>query len=67
MLAHGTLVPTKNLYALTIHIPQHEHAYSLTHSANLSTWHRRLGHANFQAIFTMAQKGMIASCNPVDY
>ena len=59
-LARGTLVPTKNLYALTTHAPQHEHAYSLAHSPNLSTWHRRLGHANFQAIFTMARKGMIA-------
>ena len=58
-LARGILVPTKNLYALTTHITQHEHAYSLTYSPTSSTWHRRLGHANFQAITTMARKGMI--------
>ena len=58
-LARGTLVPVKNLYALTIHTSKHEHTYSLAHSPNLSTWHRRLGHANFQAVLTMARKGMI--------
>ena len=57
-LAHGTLVPNKSLYALTTYASQHEHAYSLTYSPDLNTWHKRLGHANFQAVVTMAKKGI---------
>ena len=59
-LARGTLVPTKNLYALTTHPPKQEHIYSLAYSPDLSTWHKRLGHANYQAIIVMARKGTIA-------
>ena len=58
-LARGTLVSAKNLYALTTYTPRHEHAYSLAYSPDMSTWHKRLGHANFQAIAAMARKGMI--------
>ena len=59
-LARGTLVSAKNLYALTIHKLRTEHVYSLAYSPDLSTWHKRLGHANFQAIAAMARKGTIA-------
>ena len=59
-ITKGVLIPTKNLYALTTYEPKSHSAYSLSYSPDLSTWHRRLGHANFQAITAMARKGTIS-------
>lgn len=60
IIANGILIPNKNLYALTTFQPNNNHAYSLSYTPDLTTWHRRLGHANFQAVTTMARKGMIS-------
>jgi hypothetical protein len=49
-MAEGLLLPTKNLYALNTFQHPIDSAYSITHTLSLNTWHRRLGHANFQTI-----------------
>jgi hypothetical protein len=59
-IAGGPLIPSKRLYSLTLHSAYAEHILSAQHSPDIETWHRRLGHANFQAITEMARKGMIA-------
>jgi Reverse transcriptase (RNA-dependent DNA polymerase)/GAG-pre-integrase domain/gag-polypeptide of LTR copia-type len=58
-MAEGSLLPNKNLYALNTFQYPIDSAYSITHTPSLNTWHRRLGHANFQTINDMARKGMI--------
>lgn len=55
-VASRTLLPTKNLYALNLH---NEFALSVHSSPSIVTWHRRLGHANYQTIIDMAKSGMI--------
>lgn len=61
ILARGTLT-TKSLYTLNLYNTKIEHAY-VSHTVNLETWHRRLGHANYQSITDMARKGMITDEN----
>src|SRR5271155_17684 len=58
-IAKGSLLPDKNLYALNIYTTPSDSAYATTYTPNLDTWHRRLGHANLQAIDHMARNGMI--------
>lgn len=55
-IATGTLIPKRNLYALDM---ISEHALAVYTSPDINTWHRRLGHANYQTIIQMAQAGMI--------
>lgn len=56
IIATGSLIPKKDLYALNLH---HDHAYAIYASPSIITWHNRLGHANYQAILQMARAGMI--------
>ncbi|GLB40854.1 putative mitochondrial protein [Lyophyllum shimeji] len=58
-IAGGRLLPDSRLYAINIHAASAEHALSARHSPDLGTWHRRLGHANYQAISEMAKAGLI--------
>ena len=58
-LAHGSLLPKKNLYSLDLLSPHAEHALTLSHSPDLATWHRRLGHANYHAVKEMAKSSLI--------
>jgi GAG-pre-integrase domain len=58
-IAEGSLLPDKRLYALTITTYPTDAAYSVVHVPSLDTWHRRLGHANFQTISDMARNGTI--------
>lgn len=59
-IAGGPLIPSKRLYCLNIQSAYAEHALSAQHSPTIETWHRRLGHVNYQAITEMARNGMIA-------
>ncbi|HEV7738298.1 MAG TPA: hypothetical protein VGO47_13115, partial [Chlamydiales bacterium] len=45
MLARGSLVAGKNLYALNLPSAQAEHAFLSSQLPTMETWHRRLGHA----------------------
>ncbi|HEV7735895.1 MAG TPA: hypothetical protein VGO47_00765, partial [Chlamydiales bacterium] len=63
VLARGSLLPNKNLYALNLSSAQAEHALISTHLPNIETWHRRLGHANYQAISDMARNNLITGAN----
>ncbi|KAG5717103.1 hypothetical protein E4T56_gene7190 [Termitomyces sp. T112] len=56
VIASGTLLPDKNLYALNLHL---NHAYAVHTTPDIKTWHNRLGHVNYQAIMQMARAGMI--------
>jgi Reverse transcriptase (RNA-dependent DNA polymerase)/GAG-pre-integrase domain len=58
-LASGVLLPDQRLYALNITPYQIDTAYPIIHIPSLDTWHRRLGHANFQTISDMARNGTI--------
>ena len=57
-IAQGTLT-SKRLYSLDLHNTSIDHAFITTSLANFDTWHRRLGHANFQVIHEMARKGLV--------
>lgn len=59
-IAHGMLLPTKNLYSLALHSIHAEHAFMANHTPDLETLHRRLGHANYQTLRDMLRKGMIS-------
>jgi hypothetical protein len=59
IVARGSLLPTKNLYSLDLLSPHAEHALTISHAPDLATWHRRLGHANYQAVREMAKNGLI--------
>jgi Reverse transcriptase (RNA-dependent DNA polymerase)/GAG-pre-integrase domain len=58
-IAEGALLPDLKLYALNIPIYPTDTAYPVVHIPDLDTWHRRLGHANFQTISDMARIGTI--------
>jgi hypothetical protein len=64
VIARGTLLPRTRLYSLPLHSPQADHAYSVHREADLETWHRRLGHANYQCVAGMARKGKINGMSP---
>ena len=59
IICRGPLLPKKNLYSLDLHSLHAEHALATSHAPDLETWHRRLGHANYQAIKEMAKSGII--------
>ncbi|KAJ3492393.1 hypothetical protein NLJ89_g11253 [Agrocybe chaxingu] len=59
LLARGSFLPDKRLWSLDLHSPTAEHAYTLTQAPDLETWHRCLGHANYQTVQEMARKGMV--------
>ena len=59
IIACSSLLPTKNLYSLNLLSPHAEHAFTISHAPDLATWHRRLGHANYQAVREMAKNGLI--------
>ncbi|RDB23168.1 hypothetical protein Hypma_009671 [Hypsizygus marmoreus] len=60
LVANGSLVSGKKLYTLALYSPLAAHAYSAQHTVDLETWHRRLGHANYQALQDMARNGLVA-------
>ena len=59
VISHGTLLPKKNLYSLNLCFPQAERAFTTSHAPDLKTWHRRLSHANYQAIKEIAKSRAI--------
>ena len=59
IIAHGTLLPNKNLYSLALHSIHAEHAFTAQHTPDLKTLHRHLGHANHQTLKEMVSSGMI--------
>ena len=59
IICRGPLLPKKNLYSLDLHSLHAEHALAASHAPDLETWHRRLGHANYQAVKEMAKSGII--------
>ena len=58
LIARGQLT-SGNLYSLNLQHAQVEHALSAQYTPNLETWHRRLGHANYQSIIDMTRNGTI--------
>ena len=58
-IAHGTLLPNKKLYSLTLQSATADHALAAHNAPNITTWHRRLGHANYNSLLDMARKGTI--------
>lgn len=60
IIAKGPLMSNKKLY--TINLSNAEHAYAT--NTNLVTWHRHLGHANYQAILQLAQDRCIKGVLP---
>ncbi|KAJ3494946.1 hypothetical protein NLJ89_g10708 [Agrocybe chaxingu] len=59
LIAQGTYLEDKRLWSLDLHTLSAEHTYAVTHAPTLETWHRRLGHANYQVVQEMARKGMV--------
>jgi hypothetical protein len=59
VVAHGILIPHKNLYSISLYATQSEHTLITYQTPNIETWHRRLGHANYQAIHDMITCGLI--------
>ena len=59
VIAHGTLQPHTNLYALSLYNSTFDHAYAIHSMASLETWHRWLGHANYNSIVDMAKYGLL--------
>ena len=39
IVAHGSLLPTKNLYSLNLLSPHTEHTFNISHAPDLTTWH----------------------------
>lgn len=58
-LASGPLIPGHRLYTLNMQATLAEHALITQRSPDLTTWHWRLGHANYQTIVTMARAGIL--------
>ena len=61
VVATGTLNPKSGLYDLDIPTSSEmsAEAYAVTASPTLETWHRRLGHTNYQCIQNMARMSMV--------
>ena len=64
VVARGNLLPKTRLYSLSLHSPQADHAYTVYRAPDLETWHRRLGHANYQCVAGLACKGTVAGMSP---
>ena len=58
IIAQGTLT-SQNLYALNLFKSQTDNALITTAQPNIETWHRRLGHTNYQAVSDMSHKDMV--------
>jgi len=50
IIAHRTLLSTKNLYSLVLHSIHAEHVLVAQHTPDLQTLHHHLGHANYQTL-----------------
>ena len=59
LITRGRLT-SKNLYSLNLQSAKVEHAYPTLYTPSLETWHRRLGHANYQSIMDMIRNGTIS-------
>jgi len=60
VIARRSLAPLKGLYTLDLHSPHAEHTLTASFgSSSIETWHRRLGHANYQTIKEMACNHLI--------
>jgi hypothetical protein len=64
VIARGNLLPKTRLYSLSLHSPQTDHAYTVHREPDLETWHRRLGHANYQCVAGLARKGTVTGMSP---
>lgn len=53
-IARGPLLKEKGLYTINLSNSA-EYAYAAHQEANIETWHRRLGHANYQAVIRLAR------------
>jgi hypothetical protein len=62
-IACGPLLPTKKVYALTLHSATADHALTIHGTPTLETWHRRLGHANYQSLWDMTKKGTLTGAS----
>jgi hypothetical protein len=62
ILAYASLIPQKELYALNVMTPialVARHALATTSTPTFETWHKQMGHANYQCLEHMARKGMV--------
>lgn len=59
VVVKGPLVKEKGLYTLNLLNALTETAYTAQHSITLETWHRWLGHTNYQAIHHLARNHKI--------
>jgi len=60
VIARGSLAPSKGLYTLDLHSPHAEHTLTASFgSLSIETWHRCLGHANYQTIKEMVHNRLI--------
>jgi len=58
-VASGRISPISRwLYSIDIGTPLVEHSFIATRVPDLETWHRRLGHVNYQSIVDMSDKDM---------
>lgn len=55
----------RKLYQLQLSDLPTDHAFSVKYTANLETWHRRLGHANYEAVIDIIKNGAIGSAHPI--
>jgi hypothetical protein len=59
-VASGKISPMgKRLYTLDMGSPLVEHTMIATRVPDIETWHRRLGHVNYQSIVDMSDIGMV--------
>lgn len=59
-IVQGSLIPNQCLYSIDLNATFSDHHALITrNAADLETWHRRLGHASFQTIITMAKTGLV--------
>ena len=62
IVACASLIPHKGLYALNVLTPLAllaKHALITASAPTFETWHKRMGHANYQCLEHMARKGMV--------
>jgi GAG-pre-integrase domain len=58
LIARGSRL-SKKLFSLSIHSATADDAFAIHKLPTLETWHRRLGHANYQSLWNMAKKGTL--------
>ena len=62
IIAYASLIPQKELYVLNVITPTAllaQHAFTTTSTPTFKTWHKRMGHTNYQCLEHMARKGMV--------